>query len=72
MGGLSLKNDIRWAHKSCCRVILRDGEREKGFAPQPVGLASIDSKTLDVADDDGLLGLVEDDGSADEARASHS
>ena len=69
VGGLSVKNDLPWAHKSCCRVILRD--REKRFAPPPVGLASVDSKTLDVADDDRLLGLVEDDGSADEARASH-
>ena len=44
--------------------LVKDRGREKGFAPA-VGLAGVRRKVLDVAEDDGLLGIVEDDGSVD-------
>ena len=36
-----------------------------------VSLAWVGSKTLDVAENDRLLGLIEDDGAGTGARASH-
>ena len=69
VGGLCVENDLQRADKSGSGI-LKDPGRERGFAPPAVGLARVDREALDGAEDDGLLGLVADDGSADGARAS--
>ena len=63
--GLSVENDLRWPHKSCGRVLVKDSGRQMGFAAPSVGLAGVGSKAFDVGVDDRILGLVEDDGRAD-------
>ena len=68
---MSVENDLRWPHKSCRCVLVKDAGGEKRFAPAAVGLARVGSKTFDVAENDRLFGLIEDDGGRTVARASH-